>query len=663
MFWIRRLIMIALVAIVPVGLALWVDAQTAIERSKVAGSAAVERAASALSDRVALSVREQLDAAMAAAHDLEELGLMGKLGSSSRSRKAIEEQKAAATEAEKRLQSIRPEAGFAWLVDAEGKVVAAAGTGAVGRDISGHPLFGLSQDGWAGDLLWRDGEPLVWGAAAPLVEDAHARGAVVVGWPIDAAFVKALTETLDVDLTLLRLEKVVHSSLEHSDIEGVVQPALKGHAPVVAGSLERPLEAAVPMLPLLVGPTAEGKAFASKSVQVPGGPYRWVVSVGAEQAFANLAQRQIELLAVGLVLVMVMILFSVIEHRTLLAPIHQISEHLSEIQQGRGETELPELRVSRPFRRLVRLINMTVQKLPSRSLHQTLSGATLPPMPSNVGALPSSRPAAPSSASAPAPAQPPLEPAPSNDDLAEAIAALGASDAKPGSAPGSANSAPALPATMPGGSALLRRSASEVRGGTPAPELGGFDDDFYEVSQFTVAPHRRGTAGGNGGGKSSPVRGGGSFDLSQAAGLGDGVSKKPEGADSTVVAPVEQELLAQSARRDLTNQVKSVENHDMTVVANVDPKLLSQTADMDRPTEGNLDDADWSHFKEVYEDFIDLRRKCGERTADLGFERFLGKLQRNRAKLVEKYNCKTVRFQVYEKDGKAALKATPVRAR
>jgi hypothetical protein len=41
----------------------------------------------------------------------------------------------------------------------------------------------------------------------------------------------------------------------------------------------------------------------------------------------------------------------------------------------------------------------------------------------------------------------------------------------------------------------------------------------------------------------------------------------------------------------------------------------------------------------------------------------LTKLIRNREQLVKKYQCRTVRFQVYEKDGKAALKATPVRAK
>ena len=36
-------------------------------------------------------------------------------------------------------------------------------------------------------------------------------------------------------------------------------------------------------------------------------------------------------------------------------------------------------------------------------------------------------------------------------------------------------------------------------------------------------------------------------------------------------------------------------------------------------------------------------------------------LRKNKEQLVAKYNCRTVKFQVYVKDGKAALKATPVK--
>jgi hypothetical protein len=37
------------------------------------------------------------------------------------------------------------------------------------------------------------------------------------------------------------------------------------------------------------------------------------------------------------------------------------------------------------------------------------------------------------------------------------------------------------------------------------------------------------------------------------------------------------------------------------------------------------------------------------------------KLQSNRDQLIAKYSCRTARFSVYVKDGKAAIKATPVR--
>jgi hypothetical protein len=56
-----------------------------------------------------------------------------------------------------------------------------------------------------------------------------------------------------------------------------------------------------------------------------------------------------------------------------------------------------------------------------------------------------------------------------------------------------------------------------------------------------------------------------------------------------------------------------------------------------------------------------VKRECGESTAGLTLDRFLQKLRDNKAALVSKHACKTVRFSVYVKDGKAALKATPVR--
>ena len=72
--------------------------------------------------------------------------------------------------------------------------------------------------------------------------------------------------------------------------------------------------------------------------------------------------------------------------------------------------------------------------------------------------------------------------------------------------------------------------------------------------------------------------------------------------------------------------------------------------------------AEEAHWHEVFQDFVRIRTQCGEGSDGLTFEKFKAKLVKNKEQLVQKYSCKSVRFQVYVKDGKAALKATPVRA-
>jgi hypothetical protein len=72
-------------------------------------------------------------------------------------------------------------------------------------------------------------------------------------------------------------------------------------------------------------------------------------------------------------------------------------------------------------------------------------------------------------------------------------------------------------------------------------------------------------------------------------------------------------------------------------------------------------DAEEEHWQRVFEEFLLIRRQCGEPSDGLTFEKFRQKLQKNRDGLIEKYGCKAVRFQAYVKDGKAAIKATPVR--
>jgi hypothetical protein len=81
-----------------------------------------------------------------------------------------------------------------------------------------------------------------------------------------------------------------------------------------------------------------------------------------------------------------------------------------------------------------------------------------------------------------------------------------------------------------------------------------------------------------------------------------------------------------------------------------------KTRTLDKPV-----DPEEAHFREVFADYVNARRQTGEPTASLTLDKFRAKLQANRQQLIAKYNCKTARFSVYIKDGKAAIKATPVR--
>lgn len=65
-------------------------------------------------------------------------------------------------------------------------------------------------------------------------------------------------------------------------------------------------------------------------------------------------------------------------------------------------------------------------------------------------------------------------------------------------------------------------------------------------------------------------------------------------------------------------------------------------------------------FKRVYEDFVRTRETCGETLEGVSFDKFVAKLRQNRSQLIQRYGCSGVKFQVYIRDGKTALKATPM---
>lgn len=71
--------------------------------------------------------------------------------------------------------------------------------------------------------------------------------------------------------------------------------------------------------------------------------------------------------------------------------------------------------------------------------------------------------------------------------------------------------------------------------------------------------------------------------------------------------------------------------------------------------------SDADEWRQVFEDFVALKKQCGESTDGFTYEKFEQTLKKNRDTLVSRHGAKRVRFSVYVKDGKAALKASPIK--
>jgi hypothetical protein len=98
------------------------------------------------------------------------------------------------------------------------------------------------------------------------------------------------------------------------------------------------------------------------------------------------------------------------------------------------------------------------------------------------------------------------------------------------------------------------------------------------------------------------------------------------------------------------------EEDEQTMVAQPSPDLIAASGA--HPAAGPDPVAEW---QTVYEEFIRTKRECGEPTEGLTFEKFQQTLRKNRDALMQRHGCKRVKFSVYVKEGRASLKATPVR--
>jgi hypothetical protein len=94
---------------------------------------------------------------------------------------------------------------------------------------------------------------------------------------------------------------------------------------------------------------------------------------------------------------------------------------------------------------------------------------------------------------------------------------------------------------------------------------------------------------------------------------------------------------------------------EQTMVAQPSADLIAATGGHNA---ANDPAAEWH---QVYEEFLRTKRECNEPTDGLTFEKFQQTLKKNRDALMQRHGCKRVKFSVYVKEGRASLKATPVR--
>jgi len=104
-----------------------------------------------------------------------------------------------------------------------------------------------------------------------------------------------------------------------------------------------------------------------------------------------------------------------------------------------------------------------------------------------------------------------------------------------------------------------------------------------------------------------------------------------------------------------TPKLQKGDEDEQTMVAQPSADLIAATGGHNAAVDPA---AEWH---QVYEEFLRTKRECNEPTDGLTFEKFQQTLKKNRDALMQRHGCKRVKFSVYVKEGRASLKATPVR--
>jgi hypothetical protein len=491
-------------------------------------------------------------------------------------------------------------------MDAKGRVVARVGDNdkEYGDYIGGAELIADALRGYMSDDVWGTGGQLVRVAAAPVLSKNHDRivGAIYVGAETGPALVERLKKNLDVDVALLLRGKVIASSREASSLM-MLPEAIEKHA----ADIEKVKR--TPAIPLQAGSDSL-LAVAAPFPGQAGQQQAYYVLLGHQPAKSDLpsllSHTSSDDLKWGnfpwiplLVAVAVMIGVGLLAQRKEVeAPLEELRKELQQLSRGEI-TKLIDSRFSGKFGGLARDVNAAMERY---------THAPAPPSEmagKDLNAILGGKPAG-----------------GSTFDLPGKDSAFAGNDLPPAFGPPPAGGFSPPPPPPPSFSPPPPASFSP-----PAPPSAS-GSVFAAPTVQKMAP----ISGGLGG--SSGSLGGGLPGGGKVPGI-KSQSWAPPPATAPAPAPIP------------------------TAALSGDEEPQDSEATRVVPYDESEEEA--AHFAHVYDEFVQTKKQCGESLQGLTADKFLQKLRDNKEQLVSKHGCRTVRFSVYVKDGKAALKATPVR--
>jgi len=651
-----------------------------LETELIAGRLMAERA---LQDMVDSNVNR----AVALASDtvvlssLRELSAGAELGASAEKilphlSKWLEEQKA----------STRP----AWVLvlDGQGRVVfRSEAPKEHGDSVAGIPLVQHMLRGAALDAIWELESGLCSVASAAALAGDKIVGGVLLGFKLNETTLGSLSARFSTAAAAAQVGMALTwngSTVAKSFVleQGTRIPS--SSEPTAFGSGVTKYHP----LPVLTPPRG---LYLGNSQRTRGWPERLLltVTVPHAKAYEHLAERQFVIGVASLLLLLLSLAWGSSIYRAVNKPLNIIVEHLSGVQRGSNVGLLPEVALRAPYLRLGKLVNMLISSRsgPVRTtapgkgddISQILGESPAEPesdedfqfegFPGLDGGAVGSPPPAEAAMAPPPPEQPPAHDGAPTTELGGAESGLaslfdeGPSPQPPPPPTPEAPMADQRPAADLGAAdffqAQTQMTPEEAAASAAPPELSldpSMAAPSLEPPASAFEPVAQALPPGpdpNAPALQSDVFGPPGTESAGAPAAGAPPGWNPE---RTVMVQVPEELIAASASSAPTAQPGMDEAYDpgATVVAPISEDMLE--AAMAEPA-----DPEEAHFREVYDQFIATRLECGEGTDELTYDRFLIKLRKNRETLIAKYSCRTVRFQVYVKAGKAALKAVPVR--